>query len=336
VSPQDSDDIQPSLEADFLDRTERTNGIRRVLLLVLALNLLVAFAKIGYGLKSGSVAMSADGAQSLLDGLSNVVGLVSIAVAARPPDEEHHYGHDRYETLATLVIAMLMTVSAFEIVRSAIRHLIAGDSPTVDAGSFIVLGCTMIVNVGVAAWETREGRELESDFLSADARHTLSDVGVSSGVILGLLAVRAGFDRADSLISLAIAGLIAWTAWTILRDASLVLTDAAQSDPRMLMAAILDTEGVQTAHKLRARSVGGRQLVEVDITVDPGLRVDQAHDVASSVERSVRRVSGRFARALVHVEPAIAPHTRPDRLFGDVQMNRDTGATEIDSDDPGS
>ena len=336
MSPQDSDDIQLTLEADTLGRTERTNGIRRVLLLVLAFNLLVAFAKLGYGLKSGSVAMSADGAQSLLDGLSNVVGLVSIAVAARPPDEEHHYGHDRYETLATLVIAMMMTVSVLEIVRSAIRHLITGDSPTVDAGSFIVLGCTMIVNIGVAAWETRKGRELESDFLSADARHTLSDVGVSSGVILGLLAVRAGFDRADSLISLVIAGLIAWTAWTILRNASLVLTDAVQSDPRMLMAAILDTEGVETAHKLRARSMGGRQLVEVDITVDPGLRVDQAHDVATNVEQSVKRVAGWRAQALVHVEPAVAPHTRPDRLFGDVQTNRNAGALDVDSDDAGS
>ncbi|MBA2469569.1 MAG: cation transporter [Chloroflexia bacterium] len=296
------------------------------MLTVLALNLLVAFAKLGYGLKSGSVAMSADGAQSLLDGLSNVVGLVSIAVAARPPDEEHHYGHDRYETLASLIIAMTMSISVLEIVRSAVRHLISGDSPTVDAGSFVVLICTMAVNIGVAAWERRKSRDLQSDFLSADARHTLSDVGVSFGVVIGLLAVRAGFDRADSLVSILIAGIIAWMAWTILRDASLVLTDAARIDPRQLMAAILNTEGVETAHKLRARSMGGRQLVEVDITVDPRLRVDQAHDVATRVERSVKNIAGMQAQALVHVEPAVAPHTRPDRLFGDVQGSKDSGA----------
>jgi len=302
------------------------------LLAVLALNLLVAFAKIGYGLKSGSVAMSADGAQSLLDGLSNVVGLVSIAVAARPPDEEHHYGHDRYETLASLIIAMTMSVSVLEIVRSAVRQFIEGTSPTVDAWSFGVLICTMTVNLLVAAWEARKGRELQSDFLTADAKHTLSDVGVSSGVIIGLVAVRAGFDRADSVVSIAIAGVIAWTAWTILRDASLVLTDAVRTDPRELMAAILNTEGVETAHKLRARSMGGRQLVEVDITVNPRLRVDQAHDVATNVERSVRNIAGGHAQAIVHVEPAIAPHTRPDRLFGDVRGNRESGSRD---DGPG-
>jgi cation diffusion facilitator family transporter len=320
------DDSQRWPEADVQDRTERTNSIRRVLLAVLALNLLVAFAKIGYGLKSGSVAMSADGAQSLLDGLSNVVGLVSIAIAARPPDEEHHYGHERYETLASLIIAMMMSVSVIEIVRSSVRQLVAGSAPTVDGGSFLVLAGTMTINLGVAWWETRKGRELQSDFLAADARHTLSDVAVSTGVIIGLLAVRAGFDRADSIVSIVIAGVIAWTAWTILRDASLVLTDAVRTDPRKLMEAILNTEGVETAHKLRARSMGGRQLVEVDITVDPQLRVDQAHDVTTRVERSVREIAGSHAQAIVHVEPAVAPHTRPDQLFGDVQGTKDPGS----------
>jgi cation diffusion facilitator family transporter len=302
------------------ERAERTAGIRRVLIVVLALNMLVALAKLGYGLQSGSIAMAADGAQSLLDALSNVVGLVSIAVAARPPDEEHHYGHERYETLASLFIATMMAMSVLEIVRSAIRSLVAGESPTVSVTSFLVLAATMTVNLAVAWWENRKAIQYRSDFLAADARHTLSDVLVSSGVILGLVAVRAGFERADGIISIVIAGVIAWTAWTILRDASLVLTDAAQTDSRKVMEAILQTAGVETAHKLRVRSSGTRVLVEVDITVEPSMRVDQAHDVATSVERSVKRVAGAHAQALVHVEPAIAPHTRPDRLFGDVQV----------------
>jgi cation diffusion facilitator family transporter len=317
-------------------RTERTRRIRRVLLTVLALNLLVAFAKLGFGLKTGSVAMSADGAQSLLDGLSNVIGLVSIAIAARPPDEEHHYGHDRYETLASLVIVMMMTVSVLEIGRTAVRNLIEGNAPTIEAGSFAVLAGTMAINVGVARWEQRQGERLKSDFLVADAKHTYSDVIVSLGVIVGLIAVWAGFDRADGFISILIACVIAWTAWTILRDASRVLTDAVQFDPRTLMEAILTTEGVITAHKLRARSMGGRQLVEVDITVDPALRVGQAHDVATSVERSVKRVAGRYSQAIVHVEPAIAPHTRPDRLFGDVKIHREGQPGEHDSSRTGS
>ena len=301
---------------------ERSERIRSVLIIVFVLNLMVAIAKLGYGLWTQSVAMTADGLQSLLDGFSNVIGLASIAVAARPPDEQHHYGHQRYETLASMIIAMMMAVSVIEIIRGAIGQLVRGGTPRVDSGSFAVLGCTICINLGVAIWERRKGKELGSDFLAADSRHTLSDVAVSLGVIVGLVAVELGFEKADSLLSIVIAGFIAWAGWTILRDASLVLTDASAIDPRALMEAILHTDGVETAHKLRARSMGGHMLVEVDITVDPLLRVDQAHDVATRVESSVRDVAGRFAQAIIHVEPAIAPHTRPDELFGDVRVDR--------------
>lgn len=303
-------------------RSERTRRIRTVLIVVFVLNVAVASAKLGYGLRTSSVAMTADGLQSFLDGTANIIGLAGIAVAARPPDEQHTFGHQRYETLASMVIAMMMAVSVIEIVRGAVSQLASGGTPRVDGGSFAVLGSTICINLGVAAWERRKGAELRSDFLIADSKQTLSDVGVSLGVVAGLVAVRLGLETADALFSIVIAGIIGWAAWTIVRDASLVLTDATAVDPRALMEAILHTEGVETAHKLRSRSMGGQMLVEVDITVDPLLRVDQAHDVTTRVESSVLNVAGRFAQTIIHVEPAIEPHTRPDELFGDVIIGR--------------
>jgi cation diffusion facilitator family transporter len=305
-----------------LQRTQRLRGVRQTLLIVLGLNLAVAFAKLGYGLWSGSVAMSADGVQSLLDGLSNVVGLISIAIAARPPDEEHHFGHERYETLASLLIAGMMSVSVIQILQEAIGQLRNDSTPTVNVGSFGVLFATMTVNVGVFWWEQRQGRKYKSDLLLADARHTLSDVFVSLSVIAGLLAVKAGWDKADAVVSIAITVVISWAAWTIVRDASLVLTDATDVDPRELMAAILATDGVITAHKLRARTTGGRLLAQVDITVDPILRISQAHEIASRVEGAIKDVAGAESQVVVHIEPAVEPHTRPDALFGDVQLRR--------------
>jgi len=298
----------------------RLRGVRQTLLVVLGLNLAVAIAKLGYGLWSGSIAMSADGVQSLLDGLSNVVGLITIAIAARPPDEEHHFGHERYETLASLLIAGMMSVSVLRILEEAIGQLRHGTAPTVNAGSFAVLAATMSVNICVFLWERHQGRRFGSDLLLADAKHTLSDVFVSLSVVAGLLGVRAGFQQADAVVSLAITAVISWAAWTIIRDASLVLTDATNVDSRRVMRAILDTDGVVTAHKLRARSSGGRVLAQVDITVDPDLRVSQGHEIASRVERAIKEVAGVDAQVVVHVEPAIEPHTRPDKLFGDVQV----------------
>ena len=296
-------------------RAARARAIRRVLLAVLGLNLAVAGAKLGYGWVSGSVAMSADGVQSLLDGLANVVGLVGIAVAARPPDRDHPYGHERYETLASMAIAGLMAIGVVEVVEGAITQLRSGDRPEVTAISFAVLLGTMAVNAGVSWWERRESRRLGSDLLAADARHTLSDVLVSAAVLLGLVGERAGLAGADAAISFVVAGTIAWAAWGIVREASLVLSDAAFVDPRALLGAILAAPGVVTAHNLRARSSGGRLWVEVHVTVDPGLTVKQAHEVATAVEGCIREAEGPATQAIVHVEPAEPPHTRSDPVY---------------------
>jgi cation diffusion facilitator family transporter len=284
---------------------------------VLLLNLLVAAAKLGYGYVSGSVAMSADGFHSLLDGFANVIGIVGIAVAARPPDREHHFGHERYETLASMAIGALMAVAVIEIVQAAIGRWLAGASPEVTRLSFGVMLGTMAINSGVTLWERRNARQLRSDLLEADARHTGSDVLVSGAVIIGLVGERMGLTGADAAISLVVAGTIAWAAWGILREASLVLTDAATDiEPAALLGAILAAPGAITAHNLRVRSSGGRDWVEVHVTVDPDLTVKKAHDVANGVEDAIRDAIGPETQAIVHIEPAEPPHTRPDPIFG--------------------
>jgi len=295
----------------------RGNDIRHILAVVLALNLAVAGAKLGYGFISGSVAMSADGFHSLLDGFANVVGIVGIAVAARPPDREHHFGHGRYETLASMAIGALMAVGVLEIVQSALGRWQAGETPQVTRLSFGVMLGTMAVNAGVTIWERRAARRLRSDLLEADARHTGSDVLVSAAVILGLIGERSGLRGADAAVSLVVAAMVAWAAWGILREASLVLTDAATNiEPKALLAAIVTAPGAITAHNLRVRSSGGRNWVEVHVTVDPELTVKQAHEVATDVESAIRNEVGPETQAIVHVEPAEPPHTRPDPIFG--------------------
>ncbi len=309
----------------------RGRQIRHILTVVLALNLLVASAKIAFGYLSGSVAMTADGFNSLLDGFANVVGIVGMAVAARPPDQEHHFGHERYETLASMAIGGLMAVGVIEIVESAITRWQSGAAPEVNRLSFAVMLGTMAINLGVTTWERRAARRLGSDLLAADARHTGSDVLVSAGVVGGLAAEAMGVRGADAAISLLVAGVIAWTAWGILREASLVLTDAATNvDPRSLLATIVTVPSVISAHNLRVRTSGGRYWVDVHVTVDPAMTVKAAHDVATSVEKAIREEIGRDTQAIVHVEPAEPPHTRPDPIFGDDDLVDATSGRQAD------
>jgi len=147
----------------------RGNQIRHILSVVLAPNFAVADAKLGHGFFSGLLAMSADGFHALLDGFANVVGVIGIVVAARPPDRGHQFSHERYETLASMAIGALMAVGVIEIVQSAIGRWQSRETPQVTRLSFGVMLGTMAINTGVIIRERPAVADLHSDLLEDDA-----------------------------------------------------------------------------------------------------------------------------------------------------------------------
>ena len=157
-------------------------------MIVLFLNLAVAFAKIIYGTLTSTLSMTADGYHSLFDGVSNIVGLVGSFIAARPPDKEHPYGHQKYETIASIFIALLLLYVGVEIFRHALDRFLIRSVPEVTAISFLVIIGTMCINYLVTRYEYRQGLALRSQVLIADSLHTKSDIYVSLSVILSLAA----------------------------------------------------------------------------------------------------------------------------------------------------
>ncbi len=292
---------------------QRTRAIQRVLVAVLLLNLAVALAKLFYGLMSNSLSMTADGLNSLMDGASNVIGLFAIAVAARPPDPNHPYGHRRFETLTSLGIAMFMLLALEQILRDTWTHWQTGAQPEVTTISFIIMIGTLIVNIVVTTWERRAGKRLRSSILTADARHTGSDALVSISVIAGLIVTRFGYPQADLVIALVVAAVIAWGAWTIIRDAALTLSDVAAAPASEIERAARSVPGVEGVHNIRTRDGEGVIWVDLHIQVDPELRVDRAHDIASAVAARVEQELNAPADVTVHVEPADMAHLRPER-----------------------
>ncbi len=282
---------------------------------VLLLNLAVALAKLGYGAISNSLSMSADGLNSLLDGASNIVGLAGLAIAARPPDPNHPYGHRRFETLTSLAIALFMILALFEILQQSIHRIQTGEHPEVTVISFAVMISTLVVNVGVTTWERRVGGHLNSSILLADARHTGSDVFVTISVIVGLIAVRFGLNWADIALAIIVALVIAWGAWTIIREAALSLSDVAVASTEEIEQAALGVPGVEGVHNIRTRGSEGLIWVDLHIQVDPEMHVDQAHDIASEVAERVEREIGQTADVTVHIEPADPVHLRPERGY---------------------
>jgi cation diffusion facilitator family transporter len=306
-----------SQSAAFSQRgtSTRLRSIRTVLIAIFAFNLMVGIAKLGYGLISNSVGMSADGVNSLMDGVSNVVELIGVSVAARPPDENHPYGHRRYETLTSLGIVLFMALALQEILQRTWDHWQHGIQPEVNTGSFIVMLGTTAALVGATLWTRQRGRALSSSVLRAESHHLAGDVAVSLSVIAGLVAVRLGFPQADLVIALIVAVVIAWAAWTIIRHSALTLTDATAASTEEIDRAARSVPGVRGVHNIRTRGGEGAIWTDLHIQVDPKLPVDEAHTIASRVAERVEEELARPTDVTVHVEPASAEHLRPERGY---------------------
>ncbi|CAN5827951.1 cation diffusion facilitator family transporter [soil metagenome] len=286
----------------------RTKRVRLVLGVVLVLNVAVALAKLGVGMIAGSLAMITDGLHSLLDGASNVLALIGVSVAARPADSDHPYGHHRFEMLATLGIAAFMLLALAEIVDQVWSRIFSGSAPDIGLLAIGVMLVTLAINIGVTLWERREAKALESPVLLADSRHTLTDVMVSISVLVSFAFVRLGFGLADVVVTVVIAGFIAYGAWQIVRDATMSLSDSAVEDAEQIREAAVGVAGVEGAHAIRSRGGGERAWVDMHIQVEPSMTVVRGHDIASEVAEAVEDRLGRPADVTVHVEPATTHH----------------------------
>lgn len=290
-------------------RGERRKAVRRVLAGVLFLNLAVAAAKLAVGAATGTLSMLADGFHSLTDSAANVVGLVGLAVAGRPPDDDHPYGHRKFETLAALSIGALLAVSALEILQGLWRRLSEGGAPEVTLTAVVVMLVTIAVNLAVTTYEQRRARRLDSELLRADAAHTKSDVLTSLAVLASLGAARLGFPQLDAAAALMISGFIAWAAFKIVRDNSSLLADTAYVDAAELEAVALAVPGVESVHKVRSRGRPESGHADLHIQVSPELRIDEAHVIGHLVTAALTEELG-FRDVLVHVEPPVGHHTR--------------------------
>lgn len=284
--------------------SERMQAIKRILWIILFLNLGVAAAKYVYGTMSGSAAMQADGIHSVFDSAGNVIGLIGIALASRPADESHPYGHAKFETYASLAIGILLLLAAFEVGSSAVVKLVSQNfTAEVTPVSFVVMIATLCVNLGVTVYERRQGKLLRSEVLAADASHTLSDALVSVGVIVGLVFVALGFPAADPIVALVVTVAILATAYDVFKHALATLSDHARIPEDELKRFVMSIPGVDEAHRIRTRGTEGEVYVDLHVCVDEGMTVGAAHDLSERVEDAIRLNYPQVIEVLVHIEP---------------------------------
>ena len=293
----------PPSDSSAFDRA-RSRAVVHVLVWTLLGNYAVAGAKLAYGAYSGSLSFTADGIHSLLDGTSNIVGIVGMRAASQPPDEGHPYGHQRFEALAALAIGALILVGLYEITSRAVLALIGGGTSHAGWEGIGIAGGTLVVNVAVARYETRRGKELKSPILTADAGHTTSDSLGTLVVIVGTALSRLGLRYADAGAAAIIAVLVARTAWAVLRDNVGVLADARRVDAGRVRALACGVEGVRGAHKIRSRGTVDHVAVDLHIHVDPEMTVEEAHSLTHRVADRIKEELTEVRDVVIHTEPA--------------------------------
>ncbi len=283
---------------------ETRKQVQQVLVITLVLNLLVAFGKIVVGMVTGALAITADGFHSLMDGTSNIAGLIANHFAAQPPDDDHPYGHRRFETLAALLIGALLLVTAWEISSSAFERLQHETLPDFTPITFVVMFTTLIGNIFISRYQIRRGKELRSELLLADAANTSTDVFVTASVIVSMVVVSVtGWVLVDVVAALVVVLLIIKAAWGILQATSRVLVDYAPHTPEALCDALaglpLDIQIVRA----RSRGSSDSAFIDIDVAVPPAMTAAQFAAIRETIIRELNEKLGGVMEVEVDFVP---------------------------------
>lgn len=276
-------------------------------LLTIAAALATIGLKTGAYWLTGSVGLLSDAAESVVNLVAGVAALLAIIVAERDPDEEHAYGHTKAEYFSSGLEGVLILVAAGVIVWTAVGRLLHPEPIDQVGWGLAVSTAASVLNGGVAWWLFRAAKTYRSITLRANARHLMTDVWTSIGVIVavGLVAV-TGWMRLDPVIAMIVAANIAWAGSALVRQSAHGLLDTAV--PGDELAVIEDTlaryrrdRGIQT-HALRTREAGARRFMSVHVLVPGSWSVRDGHTLLEEIERDLRAAVPGLT-VMTHLEP---------------------------------
>lgn len=274
----------------------------------IAVNLVVGGIKLGAGVAIGSISLVADAVHSFSDLVTSAVVIWGFSAAARPSDREHPFGHGRVESVASLIIAVLLLVAALEFAMASVRRLLAPQEVTASWLLLTVLALTVVAKEWLARFALRLGREIDSTALRADAWHHRSDVLATAVVILALVGARFGVSWLDGAAGCVVALALGWTGVVLVRESARPLIGAAP--PAALVAEIREVArsiaGVEAVHDVIVHHYGGLQVTSLHIEVAAGLDAMVCHELAEQVEEAVMARFGGWA--VVHVDPVDRAH----------------------------
>jgi len=286
------------LQGDFIGEA------RRVTLVGVVVNLSLAVLKAVVGLGSGSSALVADAAHSVSDFVTDVIVLISTYLAAQPPDEDHPYGHGRFETIGTVLLATALVTAGAGIALAAIREF---GSPKAGGSNLalLVAGISVLANEFLFRYTLAVGTRLGSRVIIANAWHNRSDAASSIAAFAGILGAHFGYPILDPVAAVIVGGMIIkiglGIGWKGLQE----LTDTALEASLLekITAEVRATPGVIGVHAVRARRMGPYVLVDLHLDVPGDWTVLRAHSLAEEVEQHILEGFLQVNELLIHLDP---------------------------------
>ncbi len=293
----------------------RTRAVQRMAWLSIATSIATLALKFGAYFITGSVSLLSDAMEAFVNLAAGMVALGALTYAARPADEDHHFGHDKAEYFASGVEGALILVAAASIAWAAVHRLLH-PAPVESLGWGLMVSVVAAgMNFATAKIMLRAARAHDSITLEADAKHLLTDVWTTVGIVAGLLVVmwRPEWSILDPLMAIAVAIQIVFTGVDLLRRSADALLDAALP-PEELKTAEAAIRGALPPeadfHALRTRKAGSRRFLDLHLVVPGTMSVAESHALCDRVEAAIVAALAN-ADATVHVEPreSAAPHT---------------------------
>ena len=288
---------------------ERSKVIKQISATSIAVNIILAVFKLLAGVIGHSAAMLSDAVHSFSDVFSTFIVLIGAKVSGKPADEGHPYGHERFESVAAIILAVVLAATGLGIGWSAVNSIRTGAYAESTAPGVVAL-VAAVVSIALKEamyWYTIRGaKKINSPALKADAWHHRSDALSSVGALIGIGGARLGYAILDPVASLVICLFVLKAAWDIFDGALDQMTDhAADPETENAMAElVLDTPGVLSLDLLQTRQFGAYLYVDVEIGLDGSLTLDAAHDIAQQVHDDLEDQFPTVKHCMVHMNPA--------------------------------
>jgi len=274
--------------------------------LSIGVNVALLAGKIAAAFITNSIGLYAESAHSLFDLLASVLAYLGIRKADEPSDETHHYGHEKFETLSSLLQALLITGTAFVVIFEAWQKL-SGPSEVEMSEVGIAL---MLLSIPIAYWTSKRLHDVAreeggSQALEADSAHFTTDIISSAAVFLGLVLVRMGYGFGDPLSAFVVALVMLCISFELLSKSFVVFMDFSpgHSTMRQIESVLMLERRITRYHKLRARMAGSAVLVDVHIHVPHHTGVKQAHSIAHDLKEAIIKAVPQVKEVNIHIEP---------------------------------